>query len=474
MRNLRIILSALLVAVSAPWSASADHQFGSLTGTVRNEAGEPLGNICVNASGPRWMQAMTDDDGTFSMEFIFAGEYLVGFRDCAEPRRYMSEWFEDASAPEEADVVVVTAGGTTSISAALALGGAIEGRVTTDSGAGIGGLCVSGEDGSDWTYAYTDATGAYRLGGFGTGAYRVFFGCEFVYFTPIGSLGHSNPVDPRDYVPEWFADADSYEHATPVPVTQGVATGPIDAALSFGGSISGLIEDASGEPLSDVCATAVETGGGPARWAVGYGGAYRIGGLQSGTYKVEFADCAWPQRYASEWFDDARSVHRARPLEVTLGSAVTAIDAVLAQRPTPDVAITGLRVRDVPLSTSVTTLPGPGTLRDVDVDVANLGSAASWGTYLSVWVEMANGDRHTIGGDELHGMQPGERVSRSFRWDGLGSIGDAEVQACITTYDDSNERNNYASVRHHVLVGGTGQGMSLRPGYGYCGTLSID
>lgn len=471
MRNLRIIIPALLVAVSAPWSAGADHQYGSLSGTVRNEAGQPLAGICVNASGPAWWQTTTGDDGTFWMDSIYAGEYLVGFRDCAEPRRYMSEWFEDASSLEEADVVVVTAGGTTTISAALALGGAIEGRVTTDSGTGIGGLCVSAEDGSDWTYAYTDATGAYRLGGFGTGAYRVFFGCEFVYFTPIDSLGHGSPVDPRDYVPEWFADADSYEHATPVPVTQGVTTGPIDAVLSFGGSISGLIEDASGEPLSDICATAVEAGGGGGtRWTVGYGGAYRIGGLRAGTYRVEFADCGYG-RYASEWFDDVRSIHRARPLEVTLGGAVTGIDAVLADRPTPDVAITGLRVRDVPLSTSVAELPGPGTLRDVEVDVANLGTAPSWGTYLSVWVEMRNGDRHTIGGAELHGMQPGERVTRSFRWDGLGSIGDAEVQACIMTYDDSNERNNSASVRHHVLVGGTGQGMSLRPSYGYCGTF---
>ena len=54
------------------------------------------------------------------------------------------------------------------------------------------------------------------------------------------------------YLSEWFDDALDQASATPVVVGDGQAVSGIDAQLDIGGSISGTVTDANGDPVMAV------------------------------------------------------------------------------------------------------------------------------------------------------------------------------------------------------------------------------
>ena len=108
-------------------------------------------------------------------------------------------------------------------------------------------------------------------------------------------------------------------------VADGDVVAGIDAELSVGGSISGAVTDASGDPLAFVHVTLGPVFGEAVTEA---DGSYRINGLVAGSYTVRFADSQ--DRYLTEWFDDASDEASAMPVVVAQGEAVSGIDAQLA------------------------------------------------------------------------------------------------------------------------------------------------
>ena len=82
----------------------------------------------------------------------------------------------------------------------------------------------------------TDVDGRYTIPGLSPGDFRLSFGGPF----------ESN------FLYEYYDDATDPATATPVGVEAGQTTTGIDAVLTEGGSISGLVTDPNGEPVNDV------------------------------------------------------------------------------------------------------------------------------------------------------------------------------------------------------------------------------
>jgi len=114
----------------------------SISGTVTDAAtGEPLSNICVYASGTSYGQSgQTDSSGYYRVDALRSGDYKVQFYDCQYPATYLSEYYNNKSDWNSADVVSVTLGlETGGIDAAL--------RVCPD--AGGDGVCDMEDDDDD-------------------------------------------------------------------------------------------------------------------------------------------------------------------------------------------------------------------------------------------------------------------------------------------------------------------------------------
>lgn len=96
-------------------------------------------------------------------------------------------------------------------------------------------------------------------------------------------------------------------------------------------SISGVVTNTSGDPISSVCVTAYNHFGSWQGWAdTEPDGTYTIEPLPTGTYFVSFYDCNWPTRYVGEWYSDKPNIETADPIELGGGEARSGVDAALA------------------------------------------------------------------------------------------------------------------------------------------------
>ena len=304
-------------------------RFGRISGTVRNDAGQPLGAVCVSAREPDGDHAggaETSGSGRYTIS-VGPGQYALGFDDCNDGG-YAAEWFNDKPDRETADLVTVTEDGEiTGIDAALSAGGGIAGTVTDEPGEPIPYPCVEAWDTAGEFVDETrgDESGAYRLGGLTGGLYKVrFWEC-------VQSAGHA---------PEWHSDKPTMESADPVLVTEG-QDAVVDASLGNGGSVSGWVTDAAGQPLSGVNVDVY----GPAGYAYSVtdnSGSYRVAGLPSGEYEVAVYSCDIAPTCVDEVYDD-QHYGTGTPVPVVSGTETGGIDVVLEF---PAVLV----VRDGPLS----------------------------------------------------------------------------------------------------------------------------
>ncbi|MBK8294612.1 MAG: carboxypeptidase regulatory-like domain-containing protein [Solirubrobacterales bacterium] len=203
--------------------------------------------------------------------------------------------------------------------------GTISGKVTGAADNPLADVCVAWFD-SDGNSSgdETDSSGNYSLGFAETGDYKILFSrC-------------GNNVNVFD---EWYNDKETLAEATPVSATDGADTPDINAQLATGGSISGKVTNGSGGPHQGTCVTAL---GGTHGWA-GEGrtdtsGNYRVGGLESGHYKIKFRRCDDGDNVISEFYPDKADLDEATTISVTAGSNTPGINAELA----PGGSITGI------------------------------------------------------------------------------------------------------------------------------------
>ena len=190
----------------------------------------------------------------------------------------------------------------------------ISGRVTAN-GAGIGNILVLVYDAnaivvnSVSTAANPPAAiGNYTVDGLPNGSYKVLF------------YGQD-----KGYAYQWYNNKGDFNSAAFVSVTAPNNTGGIDAALTTGGSISGIVTDKNQTPLNGikVCAcdpnyfypNAIE------EYVCGYtgaDGAYQLSNLPAGTIKVEFY--GQDKGYITQWYNNKGDFNSANPVSVTDGT----------------------------------------------------------------------------------------------------------------------------------------------------------
>lgn len=216
------VVAALVLGATSPVHAEA--QWGSIEGTVVDEAGAPRGNVYVIASGPTTSTGTTDPTGAFRLQ-VLVGEYEIYF---STPDLSARDVFPGGYSGR--GTVAVVAGGVTPVSETLRTGAVASGRVLDVKGKPIVGAEVRATDPALLrselyglvSNATTDANGRYTLTGLATGAYR---------------LRISKP----GYFTEWYGNSPTESAAKPVAVTEGATAAGLMSHLSRGGTLSGRV-----------------------------------------------------------------------------------------------------------------------------------------------------------------------------------------------------------------------------------------
>jgi hypothetical protein len=311
--------TARKVAVTAGQTTSGINQVvragEAVSGTVRSGvSGSPLRLVCVAAvdsGGFVDRVAFTTKTGGYRFRHLAAGRYSLDLFPCA------------GSATDLANVIQsgvrVTNAALTGVNVTLPLSGSVAGTVEGGNPAAPAvGICVEAIPQTGRGMAGVTITGpggSYLLGNLASGRYLI----RFTSVCPGGSGG---------FTAQWFNSQSSEAQATPVLVSAGGTHGGVSAALAANGEIAGTVQ-VSGTPAVGVCVIAYPASGAqvPAVAETGADGTYKIGGLDAGSYDVEFtAGCGVPA-YATQWYNGAANRSAATPVAVTAGSPTAGIDA---------------------------------------------------------------------------------------------------------------------------------------------------
>jgi hypothetical protein len=162
-------------------------------------------------------------------------------------------------------------------------------------------------------------TGAYAIGGLGPGGYRI----EFI------------PSYRSHYLVQYYDDKRSVQEATVISLpTSEAKKEEVDAELELGGAIEGRVTAMSGGlPLSEVEVCVLEAGNRVSDGCTDTdeAGAYKLGGLPMGTYKVGFWGQGKSAEYAPRYYEEAATIAQATPIPVATGATVTEVDAAMAK-----------------------------------------------------------------------------------------------------------------------------------------------
>lgn len=312
-----VALAALLLGAVPAVAEEPAAGTATISGMVTSEFdGTPIDGVYVEATnedGSSWAGANTDASGSYTLEGLLAGDYLVQFRSPGGD--FLGEHWKDSTDWRSAERVALGDGEQRSgIDAALTVGGSISGTVTRESdGSPVAGVSVSanGVNGG-WGSATTADDGTYTIHALRADEY-------VVEFFPEGT----------DLMREYWDDAMTWDIATAVPVVAAQSSTGIDAALAVGGAITGTVSrDTDGSPVAYASVSALTVNGEVAGSAMtDENGVYRIDGLAPGAYVVRFgADSP----LVSEYWSDARSAAAAAAVDVVAGATVESIDGSLA------------------------------------------------------------------------------------------------------------------------------------------------
>ncbi|MGN6220018.1 MAG: carboxypeptidase regulatory-like domain-containing protein [Microbacterium sp.] len=296
----------------------------TISGAVTDELGAPVPGVSVTATPVgSWASAgyaRSDANGVYRLVGLAEGSYTIEFRPTPDSGPVAGEWYDDAASRTAATPVTVTGGGAASgIDAVLAPAGSIAGVVTDTAGTPapytyVGVYRATAGGFPEWvTSMSTDGTGAYRVDGLAVGEYKV-------QFSTMGDL-----------LGEWYDDASDAGSATVVPVTGGSTT-TVNGELAIGAVLTGIVTDDAGAPVSDVTVMARPVGGSGGGYGAmtGADGTYRLPGLPSGDYRVEFDTSATAASVVGEWWNDVKTEADASVVSVTEGAVVDGISAQLA------------------------------------------------------------------------------------------------------------------------------------------------
>lgn len=271
----------------------------------------------------------TDSGGHYSFGSLRPASYRLYFSAWKNNLRYVSEYWNDKAAYQEADLVTLgSAEEARQIDVELAEGGSIAGTAIDDATKEpIEGLaaCAWDTGGSYQRCDKSDGAGHYEINGLPSGEYNV----EYEGWNQV------------NYIHEFYKDAETLAQDTQVSVAAPATTLGIDAELARGAEILGHVSEvSSGAPVEGamVCAPPEsvpdEEVNQNCDWTDSAGN-YAIRGLAAGAYQVAF-DVEFSGPFggpgAFEWWQGASARAQATTLELTTPSSTTGIDGK-ASRP---------------------------------------------------------------------------------------------------------------------------------------------
>ncbi|HEX4444614.1 MAG TPA: IPT/TIG domain-containing protein [Galbitalea sp.] len=299
---------------------AADHYLyqsaGSIGGTV--SAGTSQAGIQVaafNGNGDLAGTTFTGATGAYVLGGLGGGNYTLDFSP-ADPS-YAPQWYGGTALKSAATPISLLAGQVlTGKNVALSASGTIHGRVTDGSnGLTDVNLLAYDADGIFAGSTTTDGNGAFDILGLSAGVYT------------LEAMPQSGTVDATTYAPTWDGGVLTQAGSTSVVVTTGAVSATETIPLIAGGSISGTVTG-PGSTEVDV----YDSTGDSVASTVTDSGAYRIGGLATGVYKVKFV--AVDATTAPQWYDGtgggAALESRAAGVSVTAGAESTDVNASLA------------------------------------------------------------------------------------------------------------------------------------------------
>ena len=302
---------------------------GHISGTISAPGSPDLSNVDVTAyesDGYGDWNYVNDvyaaSDGTYDLGSLASGTYHLRFHDYSGA--CLTQYYSDKATVYSATDVPVTAPDTTSgIDATLALAGHISGTISAPGSPDLSNVDVTAyqPDGyGDWNYVgdvYADSNGTYDLGGLASGTdYRVEF-----------------DDDSGAYLTQCYNNKATLDAADAITVTAGSTTSGIDATLAVAGRITGTVTNESHVGVGDFYVGAYQSDGSGGWDRIGSAwtasdGTYSIGGLTTGSYRVEFDDYD-NGIYASQCYSSKPTLDAADPVSVTTGAATPSINAVL-------------------------------------------------------------------------------------------------------------------------------------------------
>ncbi|MFK7848667.1 MAG: carboxypeptidase regulatory-like domain-containing protein [Rhodothermales bacterium] len=162
-------------------------------------------------------------------------------------------------------------------------------------------------------WASTNDDGTYELPNLRTGEYYV-------------------QASATGFFSQYFDSVSNLEDARTVGITDGEVTSDINFALNRGGTISGTVVDAAGDPVAGVNIQAYTEEGRGDDSGYWYGwastdaaGEYTISGLNDGDYIIS-AHYYRSNYSVTEWYDNAKSAEDATPVPVSFGSDTPNVD----------------------------------------------------------------------------------------------------------------------------------------------------
>ncbi len=281
---------------------AAMHPGGTLSGVVTDQGGHRLSGVCVGAAAPAQAQVLDvfsgiafTRGGRYSIEDLTPGAFDLNF-SCSGSR-WGGQWFKARPDAEAADLIAVNPGVTTTVNAKVRPAGSISGTVTGPAGQPLDSICVEALNAARLAASpefepATRRSGHYKFAGLAAGRYFV----QFQDCSDNPSLGS-----------QLYKGKLTFKSATPVMATGGRTTTGINARMSPGGTISGVVKTPVGKPAAGVCVDAFDEASSSFGFGVtGTAGGYTIHALATGLYLLQFEPArdkwrAWRWRTSRYW-----------------------------------------------------------------------------------------------------------------------------------------------------------------------------
>ncbi|HXB48931.1 MAG TPA: carboxypeptidase-like regulatory domain-containing protein [Streptosporangiaceae bacterium] len=316
---------------------------GEITGTVTTSGTStaPIAGICVTAeSRSGFGEGVTSANGSYTLRQVPPGRFVVSFSGgCGNSGSYAPQYYPGQVSPESAAIVRIGLGQTrTGIDASMAVGATITGRVTNILGHGLRGVCLvlqspqnlGGFGPSLLDLILAGQFGSAVVGTNSAGRYSIPNLAPGPYYAQFFSCGNAN------LAAQWYSAAPHLTTASLISADAGAVTTGINAVMRTGGAITGTVRGKGGRLLRAFCPVALDPTE-PASLglaiiitipAPNMHGHYRITGLSTGSYKVEFLPC-YGGHYAIQWYRGKASEGSATPVRVTAGHVTAGINAAL-------------------------------------------------------------------------------------------------------------------------------------------------